>query len=150
MNKYLKFALMLLAIAVVFAVGPALAEPPAAPAAGGGGAAGGNVFQTVIDKMLTTFRNSRSVIFVVGGFGLIGLGFAAIFGKVNWKWLAALACGLAIVAVAGQVVDYVTQADVAEHEVSRSIGMGMEDTGSGATDYYGTGEGGITAEVVVD
>ena len=150
MNKYLKFALMLLAIAVVFAVGPALAggvEP--LPAAGGGGGSG-NVFQTVIDKMLTTFRNSRSIIFVVGGFGLIGLGFAAIFGKVNWKWLAALACGLAIVAVAGQVVDYVTQADVAEHEVQRSIGIGMEDTGSGATEYYGSGSGGIAAEAIVD
>jgi len=148
MNKYLKFALMLLAIAVVFAVGPALAGGGALPAAGGGG--NGNVFQTVIDKMLTTFRNSRSVIFVVGGFGLIGLGFAAIFGKVNWKWLAALACGLAIVAVAGQVVDYVTQADVAEHEVQRALGTGFEDTGSGATEYYGDGTGGIQAEAIVE
>ena len=114
-----------------------------------GASASGNVFQTVLERMLTTFRNSRSVIFVVGGFGLIGLGFAAIFGKVNWKWLAALACGLAIVAVAGQVVDYVTQADVAKHEVQRSVGIGLEDTLSGETSYYGSGEGGIASETEI-
>ena len=81
MNKILKYAMMSLAVAVMFTAVGAFA--------GGDG----NVFNTVLDRMLVTFRNSRSVIFVVGGFGLIGLGFAAIFGKVNWKWLAALACG---------------------------------------------------------
>ena len=43
---------------------------------------------------------------------MVGLAFAAIFGKVKWSWLAALAVGLAIVAVAGAVVDYVTRANV--------------------------------------
>ena len=62
--------------------------------------------------MVTTFQHVRSVIFVGGGFGLVGLAFAAIFGKVKWSWLAALAVGLAIVAVAGAVVDYVTRANV--------------------------------------
>ena len=150
MNKYLKYALMLFAVAMVFVVGPALAGGAAPVAPVGGGAGNGNVFQTAMDKMLNVFRNSRSIIFVVGGFGLIGLGFAAIFGKVNWKWLAALACGLAIVAVAGQVVDYVTQTDPASHEVQRSVGLGFEDTGSGETDYYGTGSGGITSEAVIE
>ena len=97
MKKLLKYAMFGLAIALVFTAASAFAD------------AKGNVFGTVMDRMLVTFKNSRSVIFIVGGFGLIGLGFAAIFGKVNWKWLAALACGLAIVAVAGQVVDYVTR-----------------------------------------
>ena len=96
MNKMLKYCAMAMAVALVFVAGNAYAE-------------GGNVFSTVLARMLDTFESSRSVIFVVGGFGLIGLGFAAIFGKVQWKWLAALACGLAIVAVAGQVVDYVTR-----------------------------------------
>lgn len=102
MNKMLKYAMFALAIAVAFVATNAYAEA-------------NTVFDTILDRMSTTFKNSRSVIFIVGGFGLIGLGFAAIFGKVNWKWLAALACGLAIVAVAGQVVDYVTQDDVAQN-----------------------------------
>lgn len=76
---------------------------------------GGNqdAFAVVLTRMVTTFQNVRSVIFVVGGFGLVGLAFAAIFGKVRWAWLAALAVGLAIVAIAGAVVDYVTQAESA-------------------------------------
>ena len=130
MNKFLKYAMMALAIAVVFVATDAMA-----------GTGTGNVFNTVLTKMLTTFRNSRSVIFVVGGFGLIGLGFAAIFGKVNWKWLAALACGLAIVAVAGQVVDYVTRADTGQNRADVG-GSSFGDTGGGDgyTSYWSSGE----------
>lgn len=127
MNKILKYAMMSLAVAVMFT------------AVGAFAAGDGNVFNTVLDRMLVTFRNSRSVIFVVGGFGLIGLGFAAIFGKVNWKWLAALACGLAIVAVAGQVVDYVTRQDVGQNKVDvvgSSFGDTLSDNESGYSTHY--------------
>ena len=116
MKKLLKYMAFALAIALVFTAGDALANP-----------AGGNVFKTLTHRMIITFQNSRSVIFIVGGFGLIGLGFAAIFGKVHWKWLAALACGLAIVAVAGQVVDYVTRQDVGQKVTDRS-GSTLGDT----------------------
>lgn len=133
MNKYLKCALMSLAIAMAFVVGPAFAED------------GTNVFSTILDRMATTFVNARSVIFIVGGFGLIGLGFAAIFGKVHWKWLAALACGLAIVAVAGQVVDYVTQHDVSQHAIGVS-GVKFRDT----LTEGGSGEGGYSDGVLPD
>lgn len=122
MNKFVKYAMWSLAIAVAFT-------------ATGASAQAGNVFATVIDRMLTTFQNSRSVIFIIGGFGLIGLGFAAIFGKVKWTWLAALACGLAIVAVAGQVVDYVTRGDAAQ---GRYDVTGANLGSTGATGGYGT------------
>ena len=125
MNKYLKYAMMSLAVAMVFVAT--------------GASASGNVFSTVLARMLMTFRNARSVIFVVGGFGLIGLGFAAIFGKVNWKWLAALACGLAIVAVAGQVIDYVTRQDVAAVSTD-VVGSAYGDTLSGNQGYSGGGQ----------
>ena len=115
MKKMLKYMAFALAIALVFTAGDALAA-----------AANGNVFKTVTNRMIITFQNSRSVIFIVGGFGLIGLGFAAIFGKVNWKWLAALACGLAIVAVAGQVVDYTTRP--AAQAVLETSGASFVDT----------------------
>lgn len=136
MTKLLKYAAYALAIAVVFTAFGALAgaAAPAAGAAAGGG--GGSVFTTITDRMLVTFQNSRSVIFIVGGFGLIGLGFAAIFGKVQWKWLAALACGLAIVAVAGQVVDYVTRADVSSR-FQEAGGAGFGDTLDNTDSSYG-------------
>ena len=133
MTKFVKYAMMSLAIAMMFVATDAFATTS------------GNVFTTITERMVTTFKNSRSVIFIVGGFGLIGLGFAAIFGKVNWKWLAALACGLAIVAVAGQVVDYVTRKDVAQHfqdASGKSYVDTLTDNNSGY--YNGTGSGQTT------
>ncbi len=105
MNKYLKMFLMIAVVACVFTASSAFAQDE-------------SVFTTILSKLLNTFKNVRNVIFVVGGFGLVGLGFAAIFGKVKWVWLAALACGLAIVALAGAMVDYVTQSDGGTGSVS--------------------------------
>lgn len=119
MTKFLKYLSLFAVIAIAFAATDASAQVFGQ---------GDNVFDTVTSRMITTFKNVRAVIFIVGGFGLVGLGFAAIFGKVNWKWLAALAAGLAIVAIAGAVVDYVTQSD-ANQEIS---GLeSFEDTLSG-------------------
>ena len=112
MTKFLKYLSLFAVIAIAFTATDVFAQE-----SGSGLGGGDNVFDTVTERMITTFKNVRAVIFIVGGFGLVGLGFAAIFGKVNWKWLAALAAGLAIVAIAGAVVDYVTQAD-ANQEVS--------------------------------
>ena len=122
MNKMLKYVMFAMAIALAFVATDASAQ---------------NVFGTITQRMITTFQSSRSVIFIVGGFGLIGLGFAAIFGKVNWKWLAALACGLAIVAVAGQVVDYVTRSDASQNAVDRSGERFIDTLDRGEDGGYG-------------
>lgn len=100
MTKFMKYLSFFAVAALAFAATDAFA----AAATGGE-----DIFNLVLQRMTTTFQNVRSVIFVVGGFGLVGLAFAAIFGKVKWSWLAALAVGLAIVAAAGAVVDYVTR-----------------------------------------
>lgn len=109
MNKFMKYFAFFAIIALAFVATDAFANNDT-----GGHVLGGtnDVFGTILSRMVTTFQNVRAVIFVVGGFGLVGLAFAAIFGKVKWSWLAALAVGLAIVAVAGAIVDYVTRSDV--------------------------------------
>ncbi|MDR2902781.1 MAG: TrbC/VirB2 family protein [Lactobacillales bacterium] len=101
MNKMLKYLSWAAVFTLAFVATSALATENA----------NNKLFDEVLNRMVTTFQNTRSVIFVVGGFGLVALAFFAIFGKVKWTWLAALAVGLAIVAVAGAVVDYVTQPD---------------------------------------
>ena len=118
MNKYLKHFLFVALIALVFTATGAYAE-------------GTGVFGDVQTRLLDAFQNVRNVIFIVGGFGLIGLGFAAIFGKVKWPWLAALACGLAIVALAGALVEYVTDGD--------SDKGGVADVNYEFHDTFGTG-----------
>ena len=70
--------------------------------------AGNSAWTIAFDKVSEAFQYSRKMIFIVGGFGLIVLAFFAIFGKLNWKWFAALCVGLAIVAIAGLIIDYVT------------------------------------------
>lgn len=59
-------------------------------------------------KALAVFKNVKTIVFVVGGFGLVALAFQAIFGKVKWPWFAGLALGLAILAAAGSIVNYAT------------------------------------------
>ena len=69
---------------------------------------GTTVVQVAQDKALNVFRSVKTIMFIVGGFGLVGLAFAAVFGKLNWKWFAALAVGLAILAAAGSIIEYAT------------------------------------------
>ena len=96
-NRYFKVLTLVALFAIAFMATSAYANE--------------NVFSTISGRLTATFQSVRSIIFIVGGFGLVGLGFAAIFGKIKWTWLAALAAGLAIVALAGAVVDYVTSND---------------------------------------
>ena len=59
-------------------------------------------------KAVNIFNHVKMIIFVVGGFGLVGVAWGCIWGKINWKWFGALAVGLAIVAAAASIVDYAT------------------------------------------
>ena len=74
----------------------------------GDAAAQSSVMELSKTKALNVFNSVKTIIFVVGGFGLVGIAFAAIFGKINWKWFAALAVGLAILSAAGSIVNYAT------------------------------------------
>ena len=99
--KFLKnnmFTLASLVVMFMFVmIGDAAAAGPTA-----------TVFQKAFQKLASLFRNAKTVLFVIGGFGLIALAFQAIFGKVKWPWFAALAFGLAVVAAAGAIVNYAT------------------------------------------
>ena len=79
------------------------------------------VFDTATQKATLLFKNSKSVLFILGGFGLMALAFQAIFGKLKWAWFATLAFGLAVVSAAGSVIDYATDTD--EH-----ISSNLSDT----------------------
>ena len=72
-----------------------------------------NVFNHAGNLLSTTFKNVRMIVYVLGAFGLIGIAVAAILGKMQFKWLAYLAIGLAIVAAADGIVRYAIQNNAA-------------------------------------
>ena len=59
-------------------------------------------------KTRNVFDSVRTITYILGGFGLVGIAYSAIIGKVNWKWFAGLAVGLAILSAAGSIVEYAT------------------------------------------
>ena len=75
-----------------------------------------SVMETGMKKALVLFQHIKTIIFVVGAFGLIGIAFQAIFGKVKWTWFAGLAvglvAGLTILAAAGAIVNYATGGNI--------------------------------------
>lgn len=96
---------------------------------GDASAQGATIATTAKNKALNVFQNVKTMIFIVGGFGLVGLAFAAVFGKLNWKWFASLAVGLAILAAAGSLIQYAT----GDTQIDASGQGGFGDTFSNAS-----------------
>ncbi len=110
--KYIKLSLLALALMFMSAES-AFAE--------------GALMNVAAGKAVQIFNHVKMIIFVVGGFGLVGIAFQAIFGKVKWTWFAGLAVGLAILAAAGAIVNYAT-----------GDKMGQGATGASVTDTFGS------------
>ena len=85
-------------------------------------AADNNAFGHAANLMTTTFRNVRMIVYILGAFGLIALAIGGIMGKVDFKKLAMLAIGLAIIAGADAIVRYAIQNNAAV----QSNGVGYE------------------------
>ena len=124
--NFLKKNISTLGLAIAFCLTAFVPEVLAADTSG-------TVFDTALSKGAETFKAVRSVIFLVGGFGLVALAFFAVFGKLKWTWFASLAVGLAILAAAGAIIDYVTSDDGAGAG-DGSLADDFEDslTGSGS------------------
>ncbi len=69
---------------------------------------GASLMSTAQNKTRNVFDSVKTITFILGGFGLVGIAFQAIIGKVKWTWFAGLAVGLGILAAAGSIVEYAT------------------------------------------
>lgn len=74
----------------------------------GSGSNGGSIMDTAQEKAYNVFKEVKTITFILGGLGLVGIAFQAIMGKVKWVWFAGLAVGLGILAAAGSIVQYAT------------------------------------------
>lgn len=122
-----KKILILCSLALVLTV--IFADASFAQTATGGGNNG--LMNVAAGKAVRIFNHVKMIIFVVGGFGLVGIAFQAIFGKVKWTWFAGLAVGLAILAAAGAIVNYAT-----------GDTMGKSSTAGAVKDTFGDSDDG--------
>ena len=99
--QFLKKNIWTLGCLVLFAVMTMAGDASAA-------ADGSSLMDVAQTKAKSVFTSVKTIIFIVGGFGLVGLAFSAVFGKMKWTWFASLAVGLAILAAAGAIVEYAT------------------------------------------
>ena len=81
--------------------------------AAGSSTSSGNtsVIYKVRTRAVVVIEHVKAIAYIMGGFGLIGLAWGAIFGKLNWKWFGSLAIGLFIMAWMGHTIDYFTGKD---------------------------------------
>ncbi len=96
----------------------------------GDASAANTVVGDAIVKAGNVFKSVRTIVFVIGGFGLVGLAVQAIFGKVKWPWFGALAVGLGVLAAAGALIEYATGSNVTSTNYSDTF----KQTGTGSAD----------------
>ncbi len=107
-----------------------------------GDANAADVLGTVRDKAAKLIYDLRPLIFILAGFGLIGFAFAAIFGKINWKWFANIAIGLFLVANVGLLIDYLATKEGKAGQYANMLGYGHYLDASGS---YTATEGSTTS-----
>lgn len=78
------------------------------------------VFETVRQKAAASLKDVKLVVYILGGFGLIGFSFMAIFNKISWKWFANIAISLFLLSVMGLFIDDFTGTD--EHSALLDYG----------------------------
>jgi len=85
---------------------------------------GTSIMSDARQKAANVFQSVKTITFIIGGFGLVGIAYQAIIGKVKWSWFAGLAVGLAILAAAGAIVEYATGTSSVGDEFGDSFGTG--------------------------
>lgn len=63
--------------------------------------------QIMVLKSAVLLKSVVGIVFIMGGFGLVGLTVGALFGRIKWRWAACLALGLFIASTALSIVAYV-------------------------------------------
>lgn len=87
------------------------------------------VFESLTSAGSTVFVGMRRIIFASAGFGIIAVAIGAVFGSLNWKWLAAIIIGIVVIAVTASLVSYLTMgtgADVSIKGISDTLKTGGE------------------------
>ncbi len=69
------------------------------------------LFGDLTKKGIEIFTGMRDIIYVVAGFGIIGVAIGGFFGNINWKWLGAIVIGLMVIGLTGGILTYIGGGD---------------------------------------
>ncbi len=69
------------------------------------------LFGGLIETGRKIFSGLRDLIYVVAGFGIIGVAVGGFFGNLNWKWLGAIIIALVVIATTGEIINMITGCD---------------------------------------
>lgn len=69
------------------------------------------LFSGLIKTGRDVFNGLRDLIYVVAGFGIIGVAVGGFFGNLNWKWLGAIIIALVVIATTGEIINMITGCD---------------------------------------
>lgn len=79
------------------------------------------LFGDLICKGAQIFNGIRDIIYVVAGFGIIGVSVGGFFGNMNWKWLGAIVIGLMVIGLTGSVISFVGADDTTAEAVGNTL-----------------------------
>lgn len=65
------------------------------------------LFSELISRGAEIFNGMRDIIYVVSGFGIIGVSVGGFFGNMNWKWLGAIVIALMVIGLTGSILNFV-------------------------------------------
>lgn len=109
-------------------------------------AAEGNIFSTISSRAAQALRDSSQLVYLLGGFGLIGFAFMAVFNKISWKWFANIAIGLFLVAVMGMLISYFTGDDKIAEKLDFGYDMGTSTENPSTPPSAGGGGGDCSSD----
>lgn len=78
------------------------------------------LFTELISKGAEIFNGVRDIVFVVSGFGIIGVAVGGFFGNMNWKWLSAIIIGLIVIGLTGSIIQFVA-GDTANVNITNTL-----------------------------
>ncbi|MBQ9236163.1 MAG: hypothetical protein IJ184_06860 [Alphaproteobacteria bacterium] len=93
-----------------------------------------SILFTIRSRAATAINEFKYIAYCLGGFGLVGLAWGCIWGKINWKWFGSLAIGLFLISWMGMLIDYFTD----RSQTNLSAQVAFKPTGISASEFGDT------------
>lgn len=87
----------------------------------------GNIFLLIACKAMITLADLRVIAYIISGFGMIALAYAAILGKMNFKHLANIGIGLFLLSMMTPFIEYFTTGQSGSLKFGKYLPAGFTD-----------------------